>query len=110
MAYSLDFRKRVLALKAKEKLTFKQTSERFGVSMESLFRWQKRIEPRTRRSRPAIKVDMAKLQQDTEQFPNAYNYERAARLNVSTSAIFYALKRLGITRKKTLAHKIHTQA
>jgi hypothetical protein len=35
--YSLDFRKRVFAMKAKEKLTFKQTSKRFGISMRTLF-------------------------------------------------------------------------
>ena len=79
MGYSLDFRKQVFALKAKENLTFKQTSERFNVSIKSLFRWQKRIEPCTTRVRPAIKVDMEKLRADTQTFPDAYNHERAKR-------------------------------
>ena len=33
MAYSLDFRKRVFSLKEKLGLTFKETSERFGVEI-----------------------------------------------------------------------------
>ncbi|MBB1466575.1 hypothetical protein H5300_25590 [Vibrio sp. SG41-7] len=45
MAYSLDFRQRVFACKEKHQLTFEQTSEHFGISIATLFRWQKRLEP-----------------------------------------------------------------
>ena len=100
MGYSLDFRKRVFALKEKENLTFKETSSRFGISMATLFRWQINIEPCTKRDQPALKIDMEKLQDDIVTYPDAYNNERAERLGVSTTCVFYALRRLNITRKK----------
>ncbi len=40
------------------------------------------------------------LKQYIEQNPDAYLYERAEMFSCSTSTIFYALKKLGITRKK----------
>ena len=53
--HSLSFRKHVFALKVKEDLTCKETSIRFGVSMRTLFAWQKRMEPKTTRNKPATK-------------------------------------------------------
>ncbi len=35
MSYSLDFRKRVFEIKVCEKLSFQQTSDRFGVSIRT---------------------------------------------------------------------------
>ena len=100
MSYSLDFRKRVLELKDREGLSNKETSKRFGVSMRSLFRWQNRIEPKLKRDKPATKIDMHQLALDVEEYPDAYLEERAERLGVSASGIFYALRRLEITNKK----------
>jgi transposase len=100
MAYSLDYRKRVFALKEKENLTYAATSKRFGIGMRTLFRWQKRIEPRTTRSKPATKVDMQALQHDVRRRPDAFLFERAELLGVSVSGVFYALKRLGVSYKK----------
>ena len=98
--YSLDFRKRVFSIKEKEKLTFESTSKRFGVSMRSLFSWQKRIEPFTTRKKPATKINMKALAEDVRKNPDAYQYERAQKFNVSPNAILYALRRLKITYKK----------
>jgi len=100
--YSLDFRLRVMAYKQKHKLTFEQTAKHFEISLRSLFRWSKKIEPCTTRNKPATKVDMQKLSEDVEAFPDAYQHERAVRLGVSKSAIYYALKRLNITFKKNV--------
>jgi len=100
MAYSLDFRQRVFAYKEKHQLTFEQTSEHFGISIATLFRWQKRLEPCTTRNRPATKVDMDALIKDIEKFPDDYQWERAQRLNVTQPGIHYALKRLKISFKK----------
>jgi len=97
MCYSLDFRKRVLEIKEKEGLSNRQTSERFGVSMRSLFRWQNRIEPKLKRDKPATKIDMQALELDVEEHPDAYLEERSRRLGVSASGVFYALRRLEIT-------------
>lgn len=100
MAYSLDFRRRVFAYKEKHQLTFEQTSEHFGVNIASLFRWQNKLEPCTKRNRPATKVDMEKLKKDVMDFPDDYQWERAKRLNVTQAGIHYALKRLNISYKK----------
>lgn len=98
--YSLDFRQHVLGYQQKHKLTFVQTAKHFDISLRSLFRWHKNIEPCTTRNKPATKVNMAKLAQDIDDFPDAYQRERAVRLGVSKSAIYYALKRLNVTFKK----------
>ena len=100
MAYSLDFRQQVFKLKEKEQLTFQETSDRFGIPIRTLFRWQNRIEPKQTRNKPASKLDMEALLKDVEQNPDHYQYERAKKFGVSQSAIFYALKRLGISNKK----------
>jgi transposase len=100
MAYSLDFRKRVFDIKQKENLSFAKASKRFGIGIRTLFRWQKCIEPKTKRNKPATKIDMRTLQQDVKQHPDAYLSERAERFDVSISCVFYALRRLNISLKK----------
>ena len=65
-----------------------------------MFRWSKPIEVRRTRDKPATKLDMEALEQDVPTYPEAYQYERAERLGVSRRGIGYALKRLGIRRKK----------
>lgn len=100
MAYSLDFRKRVFAIKKKEGLTFSKTSKRFHIDMRTLFRWQRRLEPKTTRNKPATKIDMQRLREDVQKRPDAFLSERADSLKVSVSCVFYALKRLEISFKK----------
>ena len=75
-------------------------SNRFGISIRTLFRWKNRIEPKLKRDKPATKIDMLALKVDVDKYPDAYNDERAERLGVSKSCIFYALKRLGMSNKK----------
>ena len=100
MAYSLDFRQQVFIIKEKRGLTFQETSEIFSVDIHTLFRWQKRFEPKMTRDKPAIKIDMQALKDDLENNPERFQYERAQDYGVSQAAIFYALKRLKISRKK----------
>jgi transposase len=100
MCYSLDFRKRVFAVQKKEELTFLQTSERFHVPMRTLFRWQRRLEPKTTRNKPATKIDMAALQRDVKRYPDKYQYERAREFGVTQGAIWFALRRLDVSYKK----------
>jgi len=100
MAYSYDFRKRVMKIKEEKDLTFEKTAERFSICIRTLFRWQKRMEPKVKRNKPATKINTDKLMEDVKCYPDAYLSERADRLNVSITGIFYALKRLGITYKK----------
>lgn len=98
--YSLDFRKRILAIKEKEDLTFEETSKRFSVSMRTLFSWVKRMEPILKRNKPSTKIDMEKLKKDVKQNPDRFQYERAKDYNVSAWAIGLALRRLHVSYKK----------
>ena len=99
MAYSLDFRCKVLAVRKREKLTIEQVAHRFDVGKASVTRWLKHIERKPSGFRRR-KVDLAVLEQDIHDYPDAYQYERAARLGVAQNAIFHALKKLRVTYKK----------
>ena len=55
MTYSLDFRQKVFEQKAKHNLTFEQASERFGIGIATLFRWQKKLIPCVMRNKPSTK-------------------------------------------------------
>ena len=98
--YSIDFRRRVLAIKEAEGLSFAEISSRFKVGIASVVRWSKKIEPQYTRNKPATKIDMEALKKDVALYPDAYHYERAERLKVSTRCVGYALKRLGVSYKK----------
>lgn len=103
MAYSLDFRKQVFKIKEKYNFTFAETSEHFGITIRTLFRWSKRLEPKVKRDKPSTKVNMKLLEQDVKKHPDSYQYERAERFGVTQSAIYYALKRLGVSVKKNVS-------
>jgi transposase len=75
-------------------------AERFAVGKASVMRWLKRLEIKPSGVRHR-KLDMAALQQDVRDDPDAYQYERAARLGVTQNAICYALKnKLRVSYKK----------
>jgi transposase len=99
MTYSLDFRQQVLRIKAQEKLSFRQTAKRFGISPTSLLQWMERVEPKRTRNK-ASKIDMQALKEDIERNPDAYQYERARHFGMSQQGIARAMKRLGVTYKK----------
>jgi len=100
MTYSRDFREKVLFIKKKESLSFAKVAKRFGIGIASIVRWTENIESKKTRNKPATKIDMEALKRDIEAYPDAYQYERANRLNVSRMGISHALKRLGVTYKK----------
>jgi transposase len=100
MTYSLDFRKKVLLTRQREGLSFAAVSVRFGINKSSVVRWDKKIESKKHRNKPTITVDMEALKQDLSLYPDSYQYERASRLGVSQSGVYWALKRLGVTYKK----------
>jgi len=100
MTYSVDFRRKVLAIKERENLTFEEAAERFGVGKASLVRWSSRLEPCRTRHKPAAKIGDEDLRRDVELYPDAYQHERAARLGASQQGVCSALKRLGVSRKK----------
>lgn len=100
MTYGLSFRHKVFKIKASEGLTYEETAKRFGIGKTTLVRWHQRLTPLMNRNKPATKVDMNILKQDIKDYPDAYQHERAERLQVSQAGIWYALKRLGVTYKK----------
>ena len=98
----MDFRKQVFKIKENYNLSLRETGERFNVPVRTLQRWKARIEPKTQRNKPATKIDMEALRNHVEEFPDAYQYERAAHFNVSPNCILYALRRLKISHKKNV--------
>ncbi len=100
MSYSIDFRRHALAVREREGLSFSAAAERFGVGVASLKRWSKRLEPLSYK-RKSRKIDLERLAEDVRQFPDAYQYERAARFGVTQKAIWQALGELGETYKKS---------
>jgi transposase-like protein len=98
MTYSADFRQQVFLVKEKENLSLEQVANRFGMGKSTVFRWTKRLEAKRTRHKPATKIDADRLRKAVALYPDAYQYERAQRLGV----IGYALKRLGMSRKKNM--------
>jgi transposase len=98
--YSLDFRKHVLKVGAKEGLSIRGLAQRFGIGFRTIVNWKKRLDPILKRNRTPTKINIEALKQDVETYPDAYGYERAKRLNVSKSCIHYTLKKIGVTYKK----------
>ena len=102
MTYSLDFRKKVLKIRTEEGLSIEEVAIRFGVGKASVMRWLIDIEPKKKRNKPATKIDMEALRKDVESNPDSYQYERAARFNVSKTGIRSALIRLKLSYKKNM--------
>ena len=101
MSYPISFCQHVLSVRKKEGLTFEETSERFCVGIASLKRWSKRISPKPYERKKIRKLDPDKLAQDVLDRPDDYQYERAARFGVCQESIWQALRKLGVTHKKS---------
>lgn len=102
--YSLDLRKRVLEYVEETKDKTK-ASQLFKVGIATIYRWIARktqtgnIEPSP--SKPyKKKIDDQQLVAYLEAHPDHFLSEIAAHFKTTLQAIFYALQRLKITRKK----------
>lgn len=102
MTYPSSFRRKVLFVREKEDLTIAEVANRFSVGIASVTRWIKNPEPKLTRDKPATKIDMEVLAQDVQDYPDAYQYERARRLGVSEKGIGHALRRMGVSYKKNV--------
>ena len=80
MTYPFKFRQKVLETRKREGLTIAGSAARFCVATASVVRWLKSPEPQKTRNKPATKIDMDALCEDLRTYPDAYQYERAARL------------------------------
>ena len=104
MAYSEDFRRRALDY-MENGHTGKELYEAFQIYPATVARWSK-LEQETGSLAPQYnatrsgKIDMKKLKQAAEEKPDLYLSELAALFECTAPAIYYALKRMGITRKK----------
>ncbi len=101
MAYSVDLRERVVKY-VRGGGSKAEAARRYEVSEATVYVWLKRenLEPTvvTRRKR---KIDWQALETHVRQYPEATLKDRAKLFGVNASAIWYALKELQITRKKT---------
>ena len=104
--YSIDLRQRVLQYLEKTDDKIK-ASQLFQVGIATIYRWVARkrqngnIQPLTRKS-TYKKIDDQKLIAYVEQNPDHFLSEIAKHFGLTLQTIFYALRRLKITRKKRL--------
>jgi transposase len=106
MAYTIEFRKQVLKYIA-EGHTVKELYETFQIRPSTVFNWKKLIEkngslePVYSKSRSRI-IDKEELKRAVEEKPDAFLYELSAKFGCTEQAVFYALKKLNVTRDKKL--------
>lgn len=106
MSYSEDFRKQVLS-HVDSGGTLEEVSQLFSVGTSSIKRW-KRNRKNTGgvmgpgRPKGSYKIDEQELRRYLEKHQDAFLDEIAKHFGVTSPAIFAALKRLKITRKKRL--------
>lgn len=104
--YSIDLRIRVLEYIEETKDKAK-ASKLFQVSMSTIYRWIARkaetgnLNPSPKKAYKK-KIEDQKLIAYVEQHPDHFLSEIAAHFGTTLQAVFYALKRLKITRKKKL--------
>lgn len=112
-SYSVDLRERVLNHLEKNP-DKKAASVLFQVGIATVFRWVSRkkingnVEP-LRRKYAYKKIDDQKLIEYVKTNPDHFLSEIAEYFGLTLQAIFYALKRLKITRKKR-RHSIRKEA
>lgn len=104
--YSVDLRRRVLAY-IEETADKTKASQLFKVGISTIYRWIDRQKQRGNVETSPSKVYKKKINDQKliayiEKNPDHFLSEIATHFNVTLQAIFYALKRLKITRKKRL--------
>jgi len=105
MAYSIDFIKRAVAYR-QEGHTFAQLREAFDIPSATYYDWEVKLNnghfdiviKRERRR----KIDKEALKKAVAEKPDAFLKEYAEQFNCTPTAVFYALEKLNITRKKRL--------
>lgn len=104
--YSVDLRRRVLEY-IEETADKTKASQLFKVGIATIYRWIARkkqrgnVDPFPKKAYKK-KIDDQKLIAYVEKNPDHFLLEIATHFNTTLQAIFYALQRLKITRKKRL--------
>lgn len=102
MSYSVDLRERVVAF-VEAGGAKAEAARRFSVSEGTVHNWLKRdnLAP-IKVKRRHRKLDWKALEQHIQEKPDLRLRDRAEHFEVHTSAIWYAIKQMKITRKKTV--------
>jgi transposase len=103
MAYSIDFIKRAVAYR-QEGHTFAQLREAFDIPSTTYYDWQVKLnnghfDITVKRERRR-KIDKEALIKAVAEKPDAFLKEYAEQFNCTATAVYYALEKLNITRKK----------
>ena len=94
MSYSEHFRRKILA-KLEEGYSIRAVAAQFEINKNNIVEWKKRIEIKKTRVRKPSKINDDALREDVEKYPDAYQYERAARFNCGGNSAKH-----GISRRK----------
>ena len=100
----MDFIEAAVAFK-KNKHTFKQLREAFGIPAETFYQWESRLEsgyfdverPKQERNR---KINKEQLKEAVAENPDAFLHELAALFGCTPQAVFSMLHKMNITIKK----------
>ena len=104
MAYDKRFREKVLEYLSRG-YTIQEAHETFGVGTDTISRWKRLIRETGQledppRNRKPYKLCLDKLKAYVAEHPDSYLHEIAEAFGCQKSTVFYALRRLKITRKK----------
>jgi len=99
MTYSLDFRQRVVSF-IEEGGSQKDAMRIFNIFHNTIYRWQTSadLRPKSHGSRRR-KIDPVALARHVKEYSDAKLSERAAHFGVHTSAIWYQLRKMKLTKK-----------
>ncbi len=106
MAYSKDYKECAVRYK-RNNHTFEETKAIFGMAKSTFYAWEKEYDagfPEKEKRTYEKKIDKKALQKAVEEHPDSELSELAKPFQCTEQAIFYALRRMKITRKKRLLH------
>ncbi len=100
MAYTIDLRKKVINY-VENGGSITKAAEIYDVGRTTIYRWLSRenLEPNRVKKRQT-KLDWRALEKDIQEHPSSRLIDRAQKFGVSINAIFNAIKKMKITRKK----------
>jgi transposase len=106
MAYSKDYKRCAIKYK-RNNHTFEETKEIFGMSKSTYYEWEKEYDagfPEKPKRTCEKKINKEALKKAVKERPDSELSELAEPFKCTPQAVFYALKRMGITVKKRHLH------
>ena len=103
MSYPTKYREQTIEYR-KAGHTLEETHQTFKVAIVTIRKWEKQLEEGHLEKKPLQrsykKVDLEKLTAYIAEHPDVYQKEIAEEFGCSATAIYLAMKRMNITRKK----------